>query len=673
MPLSKVDSGAANNVIASKKSKGKNSPTINDKSRTRKLKSLSPIIAFVGRVVVVRIRDGTSYIGVCVDPDANGKVKFQNVHKMPEIGFEEFVMPLDIVDNELLIPREDIIDMDVKIGPPSRRFATDGEYGGNSEEKNIDPNEFQEWNDDGAVFVEAETHGSGWSVDEMLKANEKLGVRSTYAEDMSQYTTCDPVGTEEERAHAEEVARQIERDARSKHMAFLENDDEERDLDKETNVDVGQDQSNKRFNRNQQRGGRGNNYRDGDNWRGPNRPANNNRGRQEFKSQRDRIKAAGGNEQRRNQNDDRGYQNNVSGNRKRTEDLRSWGNEFNNAYQSQSATPPAVETPQSISTSPTQQKTEPQQEKQPTPPPSQELSPKNDGTQVSESTEKKFQFNPNAKAFVPNAAKPFVPIVTMPPPPVTNYVIAQMPQTPNMVPAYIPHVPVGYPSQMNQNMQAPPPLIAQPGNMAMQNEMQPNYVPQQPSMVVPIPTNVPPPPIIPQNMPIQQQQQRNNGRKMQNNHQGPQRMMQQQINPTSFQNLMPQTVFQMAPVSLSGPNNMQFSQMPRAVGPGNQFVIFPSGMVPYFPRQEFHDPNMMSQPATPIPANQPASPPMNQMSMGIPQQVSQQKPPVTVNFVPNYSNNQQIRGITPLMGINNVPPQNQHMPHRKPVPRRRNE
>ena len=90
----------------------------------------------------------------------------------------------------------------------------------------------------------------GWGVDEMFDANARLhGVQSTYAEDMSQYTTwvhCFLIinvfrvhydATEENRAKADQIARQIEQSSRSSHYARLENDDDERDLDKITTED----------------------------------------------------------------------------------------------------------------------------------------------------------------------------------------------------------------------------------------------------------------------------------------------------------------------------------------------------------------------------------------------------------------------------------------------------
>lgn len=43
--------------------------------------------------------------------------------------------------------------------------------------------------------------------------------------------------TKEERDHADRIAKEIEKDSESKRRALLENDDEERDLDKETVFD----------------------------------------------------------------------------------------------------------------------------------------------------------------------------------------------------------------------------------------------------------------------------------------------------------------------------------------------------------------------------------------------------------------------------------------------------
>uniref|UniRef100_A0A8R1DVB4 LsmAD domain-containing protein n=1 Tax=Caenorhabditis japonica TaxID=281687 RepID=A0A8R1DVB4_CAEJA len=83
----------------------------------------------------------------------------------------------------------------------------------------------------------AQNYGPGWSVDAMFAANEKMNVVSTFKEDLTQYTTVEVSGTDEDRARADRLAREIESNQSSKFYANLENDDVERDLDKTTRED----------------------------------------------------------------------------------------------------------------------------------------------------------------------------------------------------------------------------------------------------------------------------------------------------------------------------------------------------------------------------------------------------------------------------------------------------
>uniref|UniRef100_A0A915E9N3 LsmAD domain-containing protein n=1 Tax=Ditylenchus dipsaci TaxID=166011 RepID=A0A915E9N3_9BILA len=68
----------------------------------------------------------------------------------------------------------------------------------------------------------------------MMRANKDLGVVSSFKEDLSQYTTVEAVGDEDQRRRADQIASQIESNASSRKNAALENDDYERDLDKVT-------------------------------------------------------------------------------------------------------------------------------------------------------------------------------------------------------------------------------------------------------------------------------------------------------------------------------------------------------------------------------------------------------------------------------------------------------
>ncbi|KAE9550060.1 hypothetical protein FO519_006724 [Halicephalobus sp. NKZ332] len=549
----------------------------------------------------------------------------------------------------------------------------------------------QAWNDGGECTVEEEIPASGWSVEDMLKANAMLGVRSTFNEDMSQYTTCNPTGTAEEIAKADEIARAIERNAKSKRYAFLENDDEERDLDKETPFE---EEAAKAANRGHQRNKGTENYR-AQALRNANPP----RGRQqEFTRQRDRAgygkqgsqptsEADGGQPQpRRSQGgDDRNSPSNAS--KKRTEELRSWRNEFNNAYQPPASAPANVAPPPPASAdapngSPIQESpvvVDSSQADAPTTP-SANTQESNNVTATSPvpsepQAEKKFQFNPNAKAFEFNPnAKPFVPNVakipptTNVPPLVQNYVLASMPPVSTMVPPFLPHPAVVNSSQMNQQMQAPP-LIAQPGGLVMRYDMPPSYMSQN-SLIVQIPPGSQPQQMAPQSMQgnMVQNMSRNGVRKM--TPKGPQgqpppqqpRMVQSQTGQPmpqpSFQNAtyMPQPVYfnTMPSMPMGGPSGVPMPQtmhMPRTSVPTNQYVYNPIMVAPVYSHrpedyQHGHDSAACSQPPTPGPGNQAASPPgvvpMNQMNpMNVPPPQQPKAPPQAQPYLQVVQNAQQ--------------------------------
>uniref|UniRef100_A0A0M3HG63 LsmAD domain-containing protein n=1 Tax=Ascaris lumbricoides TaxID=6252 RepID=A0A0M3HG63_ASCLU len=132
------------------------------------------------------------------------------------------------------------------------RFATDQEYHGTRNGLLDDSlelsSEFEVWEadgEDGADLEEAASMksggrggrligGDGWSVDEMFNANNALGVKSTFEDNLSQYTTANVEGDGEARLRAERIAQEIETNPASRMRARMENDDEERDLNKET-------------------------------------------------------------------------------------------------------------------------------------------------------------------------------------------------------------------------------------------------------------------------------------------------------------------------------------------------------------------------------------------------------------------------------------------------------
>ena len=225
------------------------------------------------------------------------------------------------------------------------------------------------------------------------------------------------------------------------------------------------------------------------------RNANPPRGRQqEFTRQRDRggygkqgaqpaPGADGGQAQpRRSQgSEDRNSPSNVS--KKRTDELRSWGNEFNNAYQPPSSAPanvapapPASDSAAAPNGSPTQESQVPDSSQADTPTtPNATSQEANNATATSPvpsepQTDKKFQFNPNAKPFVPSGPK-MPPTSTVPP---LVHVLTPMAPVSTMVPPFLPHSVNS--SQMNQPIQTAPPLIAQSGGLVMRYDMQRMFI-----------------------------------------------------------------------------------------------------------------------------------------------------------------------------------------------------
>uniref|UniRef100_A0AC34FY15 LsmAD domain-containing protein n=1 Tax=Panagrolaimus sp. ES5 TaxID=591445 RepID=A0AC34FY15_9BILA len=267
------------------------------------------------------------------------------------------------------------------------------------EQEAEDLQKFTHWGENVAEDTTTQVSRGGWSVEEMFRTNQSLGVQSTFKDDLTQYTTCPAEGSKEDRARAARIAKEIETSEKSKRMAFLENDDEERDLDKETVIpDDGDDNNQSSYyqQKRNSRGSRGNNKPFGPRkeivvpenhranaLRDPPPPPRNrqmehgrqrDRGNQHGKSFQAGPSNAGNNDssiqQSRQQPQLSEQQQSVesqnSTNQKsqnfsrRKEDLKSWQNNFNAAYRqnSQSSSTSPQKTP--VQTSPPVQ--QPQQE-----------------------------------------------------------------------------------------------------------------------------------------------------------------------------------------------------------------------------------------------------------------------------------------------------------------------
>uniref|UniRef100_A0AC34GSE9 LsmAD domain-containing protein n=1 Tax=Panagrolaimus sp. ES5 TaxID=591445 RepID=A0AC34GSE9_9BILA len=198
--------------------------------------------SYVGRDVEVRLKNSKIVHGICVNPGLDTVFKLHNAYVTPGAGFEPYVYSKNVHHPELQLPIQDIVDVKTTLGNPKKKFATDGEYSTNQNDNDANFKLVQ-WDcgesSEQPLDQSTSRGGGGWSVEEMFKKNEDLGVQTTFKDDLTQYTTCEPVGSEEDKMRAAQIAREIETNDKSKHLAFLENDDEERDLDKETSLPDG--------------------------------------------------------------------------------------------------------------------------------------------------------------------------------------------------------------------------------------------------------------------------------------------------------------------------------------------------------------------------------------------------------------------------------------------------
>ncbi|ETN73827.1 LsmAD domain protein [Necator americanus] len=167
---------------------------------------------------------------------------------------------------------------------------------------------------------------NGWNVEEMFNTNSQMGVQSTYEEDLRQYTTAPVEGSEEDRRRADQIAREIESSQQSKLNARLENDDDERDLDKVTTEDDFEMQ-NKRGSGGGQRGNFSNrNQRNGAS--GP--PLGNRRTAEVVKGSQELLLEPRSSASPRGAPSDPKSQPGAAA--RRADGLRGWNQEFNNNY-----------------------------------------------------------------------------------------------------------------------------------------------------------------------------------------------------------------------------------------------------------------------------------------------------------------------------------------------------
>uniref|UniRef100_A0A0K0E6J4 LsmAD domain-containing protein n=1 Tax=Strongyloides stercoralis TaxID=6248 RepID=A0A0K0E6J4_STRER len=211
------------------------------------------VLTFIhGRETKILTTDGEIIEGVFSSASENCDVAVRLASEESKKGKNNLLTLESDVVEKMQIGRDSIVSMtfDLKSSKDGHTFATDLDYSKrfttpkpiDSEEK-----EFVEWDGgdeaDDVLDVNMPTQDNkdhlyngknnkelGWSVDDMFKKNNDLGVKSTFEGSEGLYTTVEVVGNHEDRIRAEELAKEIESNVESRKAAELENDDEEKNI-----------------------------------------------------------------------------------------------------------------------------------------------------------------------------------------------------------------------------------------------------------------------------------------------------------------------------------------------------------------------------------------------------------------------------------------------------------
>ncbi|TKR94207.1 hypothetical protein L596_008520 [Steinernema carpocapsae] len=206
--------------------------------------TLNTVHDMIGREVLLETNKGDRYEGIFAAYGKDREVGLQSAYKLPKDGEPERLLPLRSETQKIIFPSTEYVTISLVMNDDKRmrEFAIDADY----HDRKIEANggqldDFEEWHDDdhgngelGGDIEEISSCNGGWAVQDMFKQNGSL-VKSDFLDDLSQYTTVE-VGqvSDEARERAEQIAQDIESNAGSRRMQLLENDDEERDLDKAT-------------------------------------------------------------------------------------------------------------------------------------------------------------------------------------------------------------------------------------------------------------------------------------------------------------------------------------------------------------------------------------------------------------------------------------------------------
>uniref|UniRef100_A0A915Q719 LsmAD domain-containing protein n=1 Tax=Setaria digitata TaxID=48799 RepID=A0A915Q719_9BILA len=195
------------------------------------------ITKMIGKEVLLETRDGLTFEGIFAGCSPDFDVGLRYAHEVLTDDQKNLLPHKDQIIEKLQFERDCVYSMGAKYRDEKRieGFATDREYADQS--GSVADMELQVWESeddfDDALLLNDDQE-DGWSVEQMFQANDVLGVKSTFDENMPEYATADVQGDAEDLKRAERIAQEINSSSVSRARAQLENDDEERDLDRET-------------------------------------------------------------------------------------------------------------------------------------------------------------------------------------------------------------------------------------------------------------------------------------------------------------------------------------------------------------------------------------------------------------------------------------------------------
>ncbi|KAL4003833.1 Ataxin 2 SM domain family protein [Acanthocheilonema viteae] len=195
------------------------------------------ITKMIGKEVLLETRDGLTFEGIFAGCSPDFDIGLRCAHEVVPDEQKNLLPHKDQIIEKLQFERDCVYSMGAKYRDEKRieGFATDREYADQS--GSVADMELQVWeseDDFDSGLLLNDDREDGWSVEQMFQANDVLGVKSTFDENMPEYATADVQGDAEDFKRAERIAQEINSSNTSRARAQLENDDEERDLDKET-------------------------------------------------------------------------------------------------------------------------------------------------------------------------------------------------------------------------------------------------------------------------------------------------------------------------------------------------------------------------------------------------------------------------------------------------------